>query len=567
MRLLYYTTDRELRWTEDLICDDQFPPYAILSHTWQEGQEVTFDDLINNNGKGKAGFDKIQFCAQQAERDGLRYFWVDTCCINKSSSTELSEAINSMFRWYQNAQRCYVYLPDVSDDGCNGEGDASRRWKPAFKKSRWFTRGWTLQELVSPKQVEFFSREGQRLGDKQSLEQTLHEITGIPIEALRGSPLSNFSEDERFSWAATRQTTRKEDMAYCLLGIFDIQMPLLYGEGQQKAMRRLRKEIQGAKVDVSASLAVQSDRRRWDEEVDKIRCWLSAPDPSTNYQKALKQRQDDTGIWFLESDQYDRWKTDAASFLWLHGIPGCGKTILSSTILQSVLQYCKEDPNKVVAYFYFDFNDVQKQSPELMLHSLICQLLQQFVKIPASLNTLFSSSNNGQQQPSLHTLEEMLQQIIQELPHVYMVLDAMDECSKRAELVDILETLAAWQLQNLHILMTSRRERDIESSLETFMDRQTFICIQSELVDKDIQKYVQRRLSDDKRLNKWGKNFTLRQEIEAALMKGAHGMFRWAACQLDMLGECRSRATLRKALTTLPLAKLTRSTPFPFYSG
>ncbi|KAH7065082.1 hypothetical protein B0J12DRAFT_24715 [Macrophomina phaseolina] len=288
-----------------------------------------------------------------------------------------------------------------------------------------------------------------------------------------------------------------------------------------------------------------------DAKLTKIRKWLSAPDPSLNYQKAQKQRQAGTGLWFLESDQYAQWKTNAASFLWLHGIPGCGKTILSSAILHDVHQHCDNDPGKVVAYFYFDFNDVQKQNPELMLRSLICQLSYQCVKIPASLDALFSC-DSGQRQPSQHALMEVVHQTMQEFPHVYIVLDALDECSERGELADILETIAAWQLQNLHVLVTSRKERDIESSLTTFIDQQRVISLHSELVDRDIQKYVWQRLSDDKSLKKWQKDATVRQEIEAALTKGAHGMFRWAVCQLDELGKCRTRAMLRKALATLP---------------
>ncbi|KAF2264552.1 hypothetical protein CC78DRAFT_229938 [Lojkania enalia] len=261
-----------------------------------------------------------------------------------------------------------------------------------------------------------------------------------------------------------------------------------------------------------------------DVKLVKIHKLLSAPDPSINYQKALKQRQDDTGLWFLESDQYAQWKTSAASFLWLHGIPGCGKTILSSAILQNVLQHCGGDPSKVVAYFFFDFNDVQKQNLELMVRSLICQLSQQCVKIPTSLDMLFSSCENGQR-PSLHTLLKVLQQMMQESPHVYIILDALDECSERPALMDILETMSAWQLQNSHTLLTSRRERDIDSSLETFIRQQNVVCLQSELVDRDIQKYVRQRLSDEKQLSRWGKDPVLRQDIEAALMKGAQGMY------------------------------------------
>ena len=139
-----------------------------------------------------------------------------------------------------------------------------------------------------------------------------------------------------------------------------------------------------------------------------------------NYQKALKQRQADTGVWFLESEQYAKWKTDAASFLWLYGIPGCGKTILSSTILQNVFQYCADDPGKIVAYFYFDFNDPHKQDPELMVRSLISQLSQQCVKLPTILETLCSSCENGQRHPSLDDLLEVLYEMIQESPQLYI---------------------------------------------------------------------------------------------------------------------------------------------------
>lgn len=214
-----------------------------------------------------------------------------------------------------------------------------------------------------------------------------------------------------------------------------------------------------------------------------------------------------------------------ASFLWLHGIPGCGKTILSSAILQNVLQHCEGDPGRVVAYFFFDFNDIQKQSAELMVRSVICQLSQQCVTIPASLDTLFSSCDDGKRQPSLHALLEALQHIMREFPCVYIIFDALDECSGRTELMDILKTMSAWQLENTHMLLTSRKERDIQSSLEIFIYEQSHICLQSERVDKDIQKYVQQRLSNDKDFSRWEKDPTVRQDIETTLVKGAQGMY------------------------------------------
>ncbi|RII24868.1 hypothetical protein CUC08_Gglean005682 [Alternaria sp. MG1] len=515
MRLLYTASDGTLRWTKDIIRSKEIPPYAILSHTWGE-QEVVFDDLKDiENAQRKEGYRKIRFCAQQAKLNGLDYFWVDTCCIDKTNSQELQEAINSMFCWYQKAEKCYVLLSDVENNSLEGNGSLRRRWKAAFRKSRWFNRGWTLQELLAPRSVEFFSKEGDLLGDKQSLKDTICEITGIPGEALLGKQVSEFSVAKRFSWAKDRQTTRDEDRAYCLFGIFGIHLPLIYGEGRENARDRLR----------SAVFLRHKDRNHDQEErLSKIFSWLSAPDPSTNYHKAHKQRQAKTGLWLLESAKFTDWKKRAASRLWLYGIPGCGKTILSSTVVENLLQYCHDDTNMVTAYFYFDFNDTQKQDPELMLRSLLCQLVQRSVVIPKGVDALFSSCENGQRKPSSHALLQVTKEAAQEFTHVYVVLDALDECTQRSELMDMLEAVAEWQLDNLHLLMTSRKERDIERSLEEYIREEDAVCLQRDVVDQDIQRYVQQRLHNDKGLAKWNKDAVVRQEIEAALMGGARGM-------------------------------------------
>ena len=247
MRLLECNDDGEFSLTKDLV-SGKIPEYAILSHTWgADTEEVTYSDLIDGTGKNKVGYEKIRFCGEQARRDGLHNFWVDTCCIDKSNNNELTEAINSMFRWYRNATKCYVYLSDVSSPG-NDIGDKSDQllWEMSFRTSRWFTRGWTLQELIAPISVEFFSKNRKLLGDKRSLERHICEITGIPSKALRRGSLAEFSVAERLSWAETRQTTHEEDMAYSLLGIFDIHMPLIYGEGKDGAFKRLREEINKA---------------------------------------------------------------------------------------------------------------------------------------------------------------------------------------------------------------------------------------------------------------------------------------------------------------------------------
>ena len=235
MRLLQREDDGNFSLTEFI--GDNIPQYAILSHTWgADDEEVTFRDLRKGKRRAKVGYRKIQFCSDQAAKDGLRYFWVDTCCIDKSSSAELSEAINSMFAWYRDAARCYVYLSDVST--CDFSSD-----KLVFQQSRWFTRGWTLQELIAPASVEFFTVEGERLGDKVSMVDELSSITHISVQALQGCPLRDISVEQRMSWIQSRQTKREEDAAYSLLGIFDVYMPLLYGERRENAFARLTEEI------------------------------------------------------------------------------------------------------------------------------------------------------------------------------------------------------------------------------------------------------------------------------------------------------------------------------------
>ena len=242
MRLLQRKPDGDIVFREPI--SGNVPAYAILSHTWGK-DEVIFQDMgagaDMSKTMSKAGWRKIQFCAKQAAADGLQHFWVDACCIDKKNAVELGAAINSMFRWYQNAARCYIYLSDVSKPDTGA--DDQRAWEEAFRKSRWFTRGWTLQELIAPRLVDFFSLEGELLGSKLSLESMVHEITGIAKNALRGDALSNFSIKERRSWARCRKTTIEEDEVYCLIGIFNVSMSLIYGEGREQASRRLEEKI------------------------------------------------------------------------------------------------------------------------------------------------------------------------------------------------------------------------------------------------------------------------------------------------------------------------------------
>ncbi|RYP73656.1 hypothetical protein DL771_003544 [Monosporascus sp. 5C6A] len=213
------------------------PPYAILSHTWgKDDEELSFRDIQTGNIE-KVGKIKLEGCCEQAKQDNLGYAWIDTCCIDKTNAVELGEAVNSMFRWYRKASICYAYLSDVPS-GDNPQDPGSR-----FSSSRWFRRGWTLQELLAPKKLRFFDETWTSIGTKANLWGSIEVITGIPREFLIGwAELYEASVAQRMSWAAERETTREEDTAYCLLGIFDVSMPMIYGEGD-KAFRRLQEEI------------------------------------------------------------------------------------------------------------------------------------------------------------------------------------------------------------------------------------------------------------------------------------------------------------------------------------
>ncbi|KAK7966462.1 HET domain-containing protein [Apiospora aurea] len=253
-------------------------PYATLSHTWGP-EEISFQEweVVHDSGAiqgqcphtqkmsrpnitRKKGYEKVIGACQQAARDGIQYLWCDTNCIDKTSSAELSEAINSMFAWYRDSRVCYVILTDVQVPTATSlrghksyaEGWFTRQQKTkrqnmdvweSFQNSRWWTRGWTLQELLAPKDLVFFARDWSPLGNKANLSEWILKFTTIHRRALHdASSIPTFSIAQRMSWASDRRTTVPEDMAYCLLGIFDINMPMLYGQGH-KAFLKLQEEI------------------------------------------------------------------------------------------------------------------------------------------------------------------------------------------------------------------------------------------------------------------------------------------------------------------------------------
>ncbi|KAK7462402.1 hypothetical protein VKT23_008001 [Stygiomarasmius scandens] len=252
MRLLNTKTFKLKEFQVDI------PPYAILSHTWDE-EEVTFQDIrATFVAKRKAGWSKVKNACAYALKHEFEWIWIDSCCIDKSSSAGLSEAINSMYQYYEDAVVCYAYLSDASSK------EDPRDVNSGFRRSKWFKRGWTLQELLAPAYLVILDQKWIEIGTRWSLRDAISAITSIPIQVFEGRPIYEYSVAQKMSWAAFRQTTRPEDEAYCLMGIFGVNMPPIYGEGGAKAFMRLQQEI----------IRISEDR--------SIFAWVSSPEESSD---------------------------------------------------------------------------------------------------------------------------------------------------------------------------------------------------------------------------------------------------------------------------------------------
>ncbi|CAK1358917.1 unnamed protein product [Cercospora beticola] len=364
MRLLHV---EELRFEEFL--DENVPPYAIASHRWG-AEEVTLQDIQQNRATSKIGYKKIRGFAKYAQENlkSIRWIWIDTCCIDKTSAAELSEAVNLMFKWYRNAEICLAYLADVKSV------DEPRE----CIRSEWFRRGWTLQELLAPRVVVFLTNAWQVIGNKGAsvyesilsaagpgLEASIAAATGLPENILHDFDISkSIHQSEKLKWIEGRDATRKEDLSYALYGILGVYLGANYGEGLRGARDRL----------IAAVHEREGRERRQAEEFHKIKAWLDPPDPWTNHESARMERADDTGNWLLQSPIYRDWKLNATRLLWLYGEAGCGKTVLCSTAVEDIRAYCGDNDDLVYATFYCTFSDSRKQSLRNMLLSVVAQV-------------------------------------------------------------------------------------------------------------------------------------------------------------------------------------------------
>ncbi|KIM93143.1 hypothetical protein OIDMADRAFT_184864 [Oidiodendron maius Zn] len=550
MRLLHYN-DGELSLIQFF---DDIPRYAILSHTWGP-EEVTFKDIMEGNGASKTGFDKIRFCGEQARRDHLQYFWVDTCCIDKSNAVELQEAINSMFRWYRNAVKCYAYLTDVSTKKRKASDSFTEyTWEPAFRSSKWFTRGWTLQELIAPTLVEFFSKDQELLGDKRRLERQIHEITGITISALQGVPLSQFDIEDRLSWAKNRQTTREEDKAYSLFGIFDIQIPLLYGEGGEKALKRLREEINKPLKDKAFKrLCKEGDISL--KELDRL---PSAAGAAFN---SFDRQQDPTCLPDTRVDLLQEicdWADgqDERCIFWLNGLAGTGKSTIARTI---AWRYCKEE--RLGASFFFSRGGGDMSHAGKFFTSIAVQLAN---NIPSLRHYICDAISNRKDITSQSFRDQWSQLILCPLsklgssssPSSYvLVIDALDECDRDEHIRMILQLLAearTLKTTRLRVLLTSRPEIPIRHGFYQIpnSEHQDFVLhnVPLTIVNHDISLFLEYNLGIIRQEwtlgADWPGEVVLRQ-----LVLYACGLFIWAATACRFIREGKRFA--RKRLDTI----------------
>lgn len=547
MRFLQRSSNGELSLTNDLIGGSEvIPRYAILSHTWEEGQEVTYQDLIHGNGTGKNGYRKLQFCAERSAQAGLNHFWVDTCCIDKSSSAELQEAIASMFRWYSKADVCFVYLSDV---------DHSQRWQSAFRKSRWFKRGWTLQELLAPADVEFYSNEGTLLGTKRTLEDAIHEITRINYDALRGKHLSGFPKEERLSWTSERETKREEDAAYSLLGIFDVHMPLMYGEGRKHALERLEEQIDKQTEAQRKDLLAKRDREQ-EERKQELRQALKSTllfDQMHARQSIVKAAHASTCEWLLYQQEYIDWLdpsklTEHNGLLWIKGKPGAGK----STLMKYALTQSRRTASEctTISFFFNARGTILEKSIIGTYRSLLWQILDKYPETLPVLDTVVSliagqNLATATVNWTTDTLQSLLSLVISGLTEksVLCFIDALDECEEEQirEMIQFLENLgtaAVASRVSLRICLSSRHYPHITIRQGIILNLDGH-----EGHSQDIRVYLRTALKIERS--------RFAQEIRAKIQARASGVFMWVVLVVAILNREHDHGRIHRLLQRL----------------
>lgn len=559
MRLLHRNAHDEYVLTK-FDNESALPQYAVLSHTWgSDADEVTLQDLVAGSGRAKAGYEKVRFCGEQAQNDGIEYFWIDTCCIYKDDKAELAYAISSMYHWYEKSARCYVYLADVSDSSDTGvladvpdtsnsavseensdatsdtSNTASLQWESEFRNSRWFTRGWTLQELLAPSSVEFFSKEGRLLGNKSSLIDILCEITAIPHAALRGKPLDQFSFEDRLSWKGKRETKLSEDGAYSMSGICFVRLPPVYGEGAELAFQRLYGEI-----------------RKTENCIRDLR--LTDPRDDQDRIEATKGGLlEESYRWVLDESNFQRWRNDSrSSFLWIKGDPGKGKTMLMCGIIKELRKSVRD---AIISSFFCQATDSRINSATTVLRGLLYLIVSQSSRVASHVRkrydavgsrTLFEDAN------AWTVLKETFKDVLRD-PHLqktYLVIDGLDECT--IDLSELLGFIAeqSSRFPQVKWLISSRNWPELEYHLVR-ADHKVRLSLElnATSVAAAVNDFIQEKVSGLASSKVYDEQ--TRNDVLDYLVSNSDSTFLWVSLVCQVL-QNSSRRHVQKKLQSLP---------------
>ena len=462
-------------------------PYAILSHTWGE-EEVTYEDVCKNNFSSKEGVRKIDFTLKQAAADGYDHVWVDTCCIDKKDRNELGEAINLMWKWYQESAVCYVYLTDVPS--------------VSFAKSRWFTRGWTLQELLAPKVVRFYASEGKFLGTKQELHDEIFLACGV---SARVDPF-NVTVAERFRWSLNRQTTKEEDKSYCLVGLLEVSLLFNYGEGRH-AQARLLKAVQeehGTRAlrEIESQFITETSQLTIEAFMDMLSF------RSMNVRReTISEQFPATCEWLLYHTDYQRWLRKETCLLWIKGGPGTGK---------STLMKFAESRSDGISFYFNARGEVIEQTTLGMYRSLLWQLLRRNPHLhQCVLDHVNQQITFGRWSMTVHGLQACLRHAVTLLGEpAHCWIDALDECETKEvqEMVQFFE-----DLKGLFVCFASRYYPAISiRSNEILLEKQKH---------GDVQRYVYGRLR------------TTHMSLKRQVILKANGNFFWTVLVVRLIND------------------------------
>lgn len=428
-----------------------------------------------------------------------------------------------MFRWYCSAAKCYVNLSDVSTRKRKaGSTSSETSWEPAFRSTRWFKRGWTLQELIAPTTVEFFSQEGNKLGNKVSLQSLIHKTTGIPLEVLNGAPLSRFSVNERLRWAEGRITKHEEDRAYSLQGILDIELAPVYGEGVAGAFERLRGEINKLERCIH-------DLRQTDPRDDKKRI--------VDTKGGLLEG---SYRWVLDHSSFKQWRSDPRGrLLWIKGDPGKGKTMLLCGAIEELGKSSSEN----LSFFFCQGTNSSLNNATAVLRGLLYLLVSQQPSLASHLRKRYDQAGQSlfEDTSAWIAVSEVFTTVLldSDLRKTCLVVDALDECI--ADLPKLLDFIVRTSSSSNRTkwLLSSRNELPIEQRLKS-IDAQARLSLElkqnAEQVARAVEVYIDEKLSHVDSL----KDSTLRSQVREVLRQKANGTFLWVALVVQELEQPES---------------------------